>query len=170
MFYIIINSYYIIVVRETGVSRHQGGPIEDPPETPPTWQHYIYNSSRHEKTEIVCRTYSTPGRCFPSQIDMCACVPGCLPDPRALVSTAPAKRVYPVQLASRGEDYSQLWKAYPNYGYADPPTIEVAIFTWKMRTVLNRVKNQYSVFYLSSYADCIYNLQWHTWIFKGVAD
>ena len=27
-------------VRETGVSRHQGGPIEGPPETPRTSQHY----------------------------------------------------------------------------------------------------------------------------------
>ena len=26
--------------RETGVSRHQRGPIEDPPETPRTLQHY----------------------------------------------------------------------------------------------------------------------------------
>ena len=26
--------------RETGVSRHQGGPIEGPPETPRTSQHY----------------------------------------------------------------------------------------------------------------------------------
>ena len=27
-------------VRETGVSRHHGGPIEGPPETPRTSQHY----------------------------------------------------------------------------------------------------------------------------------
>ena len=30
----------LIAVRETGVSRHQGGPIEGPPETPRTSQHY----------------------------------------------------------------------------------------------------------------------------------
>ena len=30
----------LISVRETGVSRHQGGPIEGPPETPRTSQHY----------------------------------------------------------------------------------------------------------------------------------
>ena len=30
----------LIAVRETGVSRHQGGPIEHPPETPRTSQHY----------------------------------------------------------------------------------------------------------------------------------
>ena len=30
----------LIAVRETGVSRHQGGPIEDPPETPRTVQCY----------------------------------------------------------------------------------------------------------------------------------
>ena len=30
----------LIAVRETGVSRHQGGPIEGPPETPLTSQHY----------------------------------------------------------------------------------------------------------------------------------
>ena len=29
-----------LAVRETGVSRHQGGPIEGPPETPRTSQHY----------------------------------------------------------------------------------------------------------------------------------
>ena len=30
----------LIAVRETGVSRHQGVPIESPPETPRTSQHY----------------------------------------------------------------------------------------------------------------------------------
>ena len=30
----------LIAVRETGVSRHQGGPIEGPPGTPRTSQHY----------------------------------------------------------------------------------------------------------------------------------
>ena len=30
----------LIAVRETGVSRHRGGPIEGPPETPRTPQHY----------------------------------------------------------------------------------------------------------------------------------
>ena len=30
----------LIAVRETGVSRHQGDPIEGPPETPRTSQHY----------------------------------------------------------------------------------------------------------------------------------
>ena len=30
----------LIAVRETGVSRHQGGPIEGPPETPRTSQRY----------------------------------------------------------------------------------------------------------------------------------
>ena len=30
----------LIAVRETGVSRHQGGPIEGPPETHRTSQHY----------------------------------------------------------------------------------------------------------------------------------
>ena len=30
----------ILAVRETGVSRHQGGPIEGPPKTPRTSQHY----------------------------------------------------------------------------------------------------------------------------------
>ena len=29
-----------IAVRETGVSRHQGGPLEGPPETPRKSQHY----------------------------------------------------------------------------------------------------------------------------------
>ena len=31
----------LIGVRETGVSRHHGGPIEGPPETPRTSQQYI---------------------------------------------------------------------------------------------------------------------------------
>ena len=30
----------LIAVQETGVSRHQGGPIEGPPEIPRTSQHY----------------------------------------------------------------------------------------------------------------------------------
>ena len=30
----------LIAVRETGVSRHHGGPIEGPPETPRTSEHY----------------------------------------------------------------------------------------------------------------------------------
>ena len=30
----------LIAVRETGGSRHQGGPIRGPPETPRTSQHY----------------------------------------------------------------------------------------------------------------------------------
>ena len=34
------NSDQTCSFRETGVSRHQGGPIEGPPETPSTSQHY----------------------------------------------------------------------------------------------------------------------------------
>ena len=32
----------LIAVRETDVSQHQGGPIEGPPETPRTSQHYRF--------------------------------------------------------------------------------------------------------------------------------
>ena len=45
------------------------------------------------------------------------------------------------------------------------PLSEVAIFTWKMHTVLNRMKNHNQIFPIFSFwvmADCIYNLRWHT--------
>ena len=35
--------------RETGVSRHQGGPIEEPPETPHTSQHYHIDGINYVK-------------------------------------------------------------------------------------------------------------------------
>ena len=36
-----------IAVRETGVSRHHGYPIEGPPETPRTSQHYHIDMKLH---------------------------------------------------------------------------------------------------------------------------
>ena len=39
----------LIAVRETGVSRHQGGPSEGPPETPRTSQHYHIEGIHHVK-------------------------------------------------------------------------------------------------------------------------
>ena len=43
----------LIAVRETGVSRHQGGPIEGPPESPRTSQHYrILNFQRGVWREV----------------------------------------------------------------------------------------------------------------------
>ena len=36
---------------------------------------------------------------------------------------------------------------FPNYEYADLPPLEMAIFTWKMRNVLKRMKNPFSIFF-----------------------
>jgi len=44
-----------------------------------------------------------------------------------------------------------------------PPSLphsEVAIFTWKMHTAMNRKKYQIFIFWVM--ADSIYNLRWHT--------
>ena len=46
-------------------------------------------------------------------------------------------------------------------------TSEVAIFTWKMRPVLNRMK-KYFRFFFWVMAVCIYNQWWHTWLFNCV--
>ena len=56
-----------IAVRETGVSRHQGGPIEGPPEPPRTSKHYcivfsVY-ASRLPPLGQRC-TFSQPGVLF----------------------------------------------------------------------------------------------------------
>ena len=48
------------------------------------------------------------------------------------------------------------------------PSSEMAIFPWKMRTVLRRINSPIYIFWVL--VDCIYNLRWHTWIFKCVAD
>ena len=39
-----------LAVRETGVSRHHGGPIEGPPETPRTSQHYRIEGIKEMET------------------------------------------------------------------------------------------------------------------------
>ena len=72
------------------------------------------------------------------------------------------------------KDVSYRYWIILNQEYADTPSpSEVVIFALKLRTVLNRMKNQFS--YLSDFifwviADCIYNLRWHIWLFEYLTD
>ena len=57
---------------------------------------------------------------------------------------------------SYGWLYLQFGPLCPEKGYVDPPAFspsEVAIFIWKMRNVLKRMKNHISDFYFSSYSE-----------------
>ena len=47
-----MSTIRLIAVQETGVSRHQGGPIEGPPETPRTSQHYLIEGINYVRGNV----------------------------------------------------------------------------------------------------------------------
>ena len=52
--------YRLIAVRETGVSRHHGGSIEGPPETPRTSQHYHFKEMKIKLSQCAPMSQCTP--------------------------------------------------------------------------------------------------------------